>query len=50
MILYDNITMDSAIEGLANDNITMDSAIEGLLNVRTFLLITKNVVLVFSRS
>jgi hypothetical protein len=28
----DNMTMDSAIEGLVNDNITMESAIEGLVN------------------
>jgi hypothetical protein len=49
-LVNDNITMDSAIEGLVNDNITMDSAIEGLVNVRSFLLIAKNVVLVFSRS
>jgi hypothetical protein len=32
----DNITMDSAIEGLVNDNISMDSAIEGLVNDNTF--------------
>jgi hypothetical protein len=30
--MYDNINMDSTIEGLMNDNINMNSTIEGLMN------------------
>jgi hypothetical protein len=32
MVMNDNITMDSTIEGSMNDNINMDSTIEGSMN------------------